>query len=445
MKYTVLFALLILVLAGCGQATTEVAPATQSAVEQVVAVVAEEPAASPTEPATATAVSATAAPPPTVTPAVAEPTVEPTSVWRNPTATPDPSIPVAPPPPSGSVVQPPYAESACSDKYPCNDDVDGWLARIQVPPGFSVDYYGRVEGNPTVINFGPDELLYIATMSGTIYRMGEDGLPRTYVGGYTTPTGMAFHPVTGRLYVTSRAVEDNAEGESVISIVNGGRILEDLPCCYTFYHAANAIAFGPDGYGYVGVGGRADHGEILGTNEQAELHPYEAAILRFNEDGSEVEVYARGFRNPYGIAWDGNGDLWVTDNAPDYGPVEELHRVVPGAEHGYPWYDCPVCFQPPPGVEVLPPDYTFVPHASPTGLRAYTSGVWPGYYNTLFVTLWSAFPGAQSIVAINPNGEQYDFSLGYAAPIDVTIGPDGSLFVADWATGIIFRISLVVE
>ena len=445
MKYTIFFTLLILVLAGCGQTAQEAAPAAPPPVEQVAEAV-ETAVLPPTEEPTATAVPPTATPPPTITPA-GPPTAtpEPTSVWRNPTATPDPAIPVAPPPPTGSVVQPPYAESECSDKYPCNEDVDGWLARIQVPPGFTVDYYGRVEGNPTAMNFGPDGQLYVATQAGTIYRIDENGQPRAYVGGYITPTGMAFHPITGRLYVAHRAIEDNINGESVISIVNGPTILNGLPCCYTFYHAANAIAFGPDGYGYVGVGGRADHGEILGTNEQDELHPLEAAILRFNDDGSEVEVYARGFRNPYGIAWDGNGDLWVTDNAPDYGPEEELHRVVPGAEHGYPWYDCPVCFQPPPGVEVLPPDFTFIPHASPTGLRAYTSGVWPGYYNTVFITLWSAFPGAQSIVAVNPNGEQYDFSLGYAAPIDVAIGPDGNLYVADWATGIIFKISQVVE
>lgn len=445
MKYlTLLISLftLLLLLVSCGQ--TAVSPTPETAVVSQVETAVPQPTATE-DPATATPlpapVMATAVP--TDTPS--GPTPTPTSVWINPTPTVDPAIPVAPPPPEGSVVQPPYAASDCSDKYPCNEDVAAWEARIQVPPGFKVTYFARVDGQPTTMAFGPDELLYVAVQAGTIYRLNKDGVPGAYVGGYTTPTGIAFHPITGELYVASRAVEENINGESVISIVNKGRIIEGLPCCYTFYHAANGIAFGPDGYGYVGVGGRADHGEILGTNEQDELHPYEAAILRFNDDGSEIEVYARGIRNPYDIAWDGNGDLWATDNAPDFGPPEELHRLVPGAEHGYPWYDCEVCFQPPPGVEVLPPDYTFVAHASPTGITAYTSGVFPGYYNTMFVTLWSAFPGAQSVVAVTPNGDQYDFSLGYAAPVDVIVGPDGNLYVADWATGIIFQISYIGE
>jgi glucose/arabinose dehydrogenase len=440
--YFVLVCLVLSVgLVSCGQPTAEVITAVPPTAE--VANVTDSPAST----ATATAVPATATPPATPTTApTSTPAATATAVWRNPTPTVDPSIPVAPPPPAGSVVQPPYAASDCSDKYPCNDDVDAWLARIQVPPGFTVAYYARIDGEqPTTMTFGPDGQLYVAVQSGTVFRVAADGSYRPYVGGYITPTGMAFHPVSGKLYVAHRAVEDNVNGESVISIVNEGRIIEKLPCCYTFYHAANGIAFGPDGYGYVGVGGRADHGEILGTNEQDVLHPYEAAILRFNDDGTEIEVYARGIRNPYDIAWDGNGDLWVTDNAPDYGPPEELHKLVPGAEHGYPWYDCDACFKAPPDVEVLPPDYTFVAHSSPTGITAYTSGVFPGYYNTMFITLWSAFPGAQSVVAVTPNGDQYDFSLGYAAPIDVVVGPDGNLYVADWATGIIFQISYIGE
>ena len=34
-------------------------------------------------------------------------------------------------------------------------------------------------------------------------------------------------------------------------------------------------------------------------------------------------------------------------------------------------------------------------------------------------------------------------ATGFAAPIDVTVGPEGSLYVADWATGNIVRISYV--
>jgi glucose/arabinose dehydrogenase len=269
------------------------------------------------------------------------------------------------------------------------------------------------------------------------------GAVSLYASGYPVPTGIAFRPGTHDLYVSSRVVNENVGGEAQVSIVNGRQIIGGLPCCYTYFHSANGIAFGPDGMGYVGVGARADHGEVLdGSGQQDTLQPYEASILRFNPDTGEVSVYARGFRNPYDIAWDANGQLWATDNTPDYDPPERLHRVVPGGQHGYPWYDCDVCFSPPPDVTVIPPLVTFAPSASPTGITAYLANQFPGYYNSLFVTLWSAFPGAQKVMHIGAGGSApVNFATGFAAPIDVTVGPDGSLYVADWATGIIFKIS----
>jgi hypothetical protein len=351
-------------------------------------------------------------------------------------------------PPLGAIEQPPYIESECSDKYPCNDDIDGWEARIRLPEGFEAAYFTRIDGNPNVITFGPDGLLYAATMTGEVYRIDEKGEIELYVDGFLAPTGLAFQPGTERLFITSRVVDQNVDGESEIAVIENGeisRLIGRLPCCYVSMHSANGIAFGPDGYGYVSVGGRADHGEILsGPNAglQDVLQPLEASILRFTPDGMKIEPYARGFRNAYDIAWDADGQLYTTDNAPDFGPPEEFHKVVPGGEHGYPWYDCDVCFPAPEGVVIEPPPHTFVPHASPTGITAYLADQFPGYFNSLFVTLWSAFSGAQKIVWFSPGAEEMaDFATGFAAPIDLTVGPDGSLFVVDWATGIIFKIS----
>jgi sugar lactone lactonase YvrE len=348
----------------------------------------------------------------------------------------------------GNVRQPAYEESACSDKYPCNDDVAGWEERIHVPDGFTAEYYARVNGQPNVLTFGPDGTLYVGTMAGEIFTVDDAGQVELYVDGFIAPAGLAFQPGTERLYVASRYTDLNVGGEARVSVVEDGIVTDlitGLPCCYVAMHSANGIAFGPDGYGYVAVGARADHGEILSgpdTGQQDELHLYEASILRFSPDGSEVEVFARGFRNSYDIAWDADEVLYATDNMPDFGPPEEFNRVEPGGEHGYPWYDCDVCFQAPADVDIVPPIHTFVPHSAPTGVTAYLDDDFPGYYNSLFVALWSAFPEAQRIVWFGPGGaENATFATGFAAPIDLTVGPDGALYVADWATGIIFRIA----
>lgn len=371
---------------------------------------------------------------PTVTQTAITPTtIPPTSAVQETAAPP-------PPPPSeggGSVPAPNDAN------YPQNDDRVGWENRIQVPSGFTVDYVGRVDGNPTTITFGPDGQLYVAVQQGSIFSMDESGNTSFYAGGFDTPTGIAFRPGTSQLYVSSRVRNENVDGEAQISIANGGQVVGGLPCCYTFLHSANGIAFGSDGMGYVGVGARADHGEILsGDNagQQDERHPLEASILRFNPDSGTIDSYARGFRNPYDIAWDANGQLWASDNQPDFDPPEEVHRVVPGGEHGYPWYSCDVCFSPPAGVSIVPPVYTFAPSSSPTGIAVYTGNQFPAdYFNNKFVALWSSFVGAQKVMRLG-SGPPTNFATGFAAPIDVIGGPDGSLFVADWATGIIFRI-----
>jgi glucose/arabinose dehydrogenase len=270
-----------------------------------------------------------------------------------------------------------------------------------------------------------------------------------FLAGLHTPTGLAFEPETGRLFLSDRAVDLSSGGEAEVLVVEEGvarRLFGEIPCCYSGLHAANGIAFGPDGYGYVGVGARADHGEILpgrpGAGRQDRLHPWEATILRFSPDGGEVAPYAYGLRNAYDLAWDGAGRLFATDNAPDYGPPDELHLVTPGGQHGYPWYECDICFRPPAGVDVIPPLQEFVPHAAAAGIVAYQAEAFPGYRDNLFVALWSAFEGAQKIVRLSAGGQvMSDFAVGFAAPIDVAVGPEGGLYVADWATGIIFRIT----
>jgi len=163
-------------------------------------------------------------------------------------------------------------------------------------------------------------------MEGTIFTIDQQGKITPFIEGLLVPVGLAFQPGTNRLYVSSRV--SNLEAQ--VSVVDGDSVTQlfgDVPCCYVGMHAANGLAFGPDGYGYLAVGARADHGEILNSDQQDELHPWEASILRFSPDGGEIEVYARGLRNAYDLAWDNGGRLFASDNAPDFGPPDEFHLV----------------------------------------------------------------------------------------------------------------------
>ncbi len=422
----------------------EIAQSEETATSVPTALVMTATPIPPTIEATSTAVSADATPEPT---AIPSPTA---TVFPTATAVPDEWLTPAAHAPD--VAQPPYVESECSDRFPCNEDAEAWNERIRVPEGFEASYFAYLP-NPehpdraqqlTSLTFGPDGLLYVATTLGNIYTIDQDSEVTLFADGLTVPTGLAFQPGTNKLYVSNRVLDRNVDGEGQISVIENGVIstlFDGLPCCYVGMHGPNGIAFGPDGYGYVGVGGRADHGEILdGSNMPDEMEPLEATILRFNPDGSEVEPYAFGFRNPYDISWDADGRLFATDNGRDGEVADELHIVEAGGQHGYPYFDCPACFGIPDDIELVETWHEFQPHAVATGIVTYLDNEFPGYFNSQFLTLWTAMDFAERVVRFLPDGSNSTFATGFAAPIDLTIGPDGALYVADYATGIIFKI-----
>jgi glucose/arabinose dehydrogenase len=71
--------------------------------------------------------------------------------------------------------------------------------------------------------------------------------------------------------------------------------------------------------------------------------PCNGAIMRINPDGTGLELLAWGFRNPFGLAFDPRGRLYVTDNGYDdrgsrgvWGAGDLLWQVVPGSWYGWP-------------------------------------------------------------------------------------------------------------
>ena len=67
------------------------------------------------------------------------------------------------------------------------------------------------------------------------------------------------------------------------------------------------------------------------------------SVLRCNPDGSELELLAWGFRNPFGKAFSPEGRLFLTDHGVDerghrhiFGDLEDLYEVEPGRWYGWP-------------------------------------------------------------------------------------------------------------
>lgn len=107
-------------------------------------------------------------------------------------------------------------------------------------------------------------------------------------------------------------------------------------------HDGGRIAFGPDGFLYITTGDAQEPSLAQNTNSLA------GKILRVTKDGKAAtdnpfnnRVYSYGHRNPQGISWDENGNLWETEHGPSGGFYpnccqDEINKIIKGKNYGWP-------------------------------------------------------------------------------------------------------------
>ncbi len=118
-------------------------------------------------------------------------------------------------------------------------------------------------------------------------------------------------------------------------------IMDNMPADSVGYYSGGALAFGPDDKLYVSVG--------IGSHPESSqnISTVFGKILRLNRDGSIPEdnpfkgspVYALGNKNPYGIAFDKNGEGIITDNG--YAHFDEFNVLQRGGNYGFPTVQIP--------------------------------------------------------------------------------------------------------
>jgi aldose sugar dehydrogenase len=157
--------------------------------------------------------------------------------------------------------------------------------------------------------------------------------------------------------------------------------------------------------------------------------------------GSAAHVYSYGHRNPQGAALHPDtGELWVVEHGPQGG--DELNRVIPGGNYGWPLrsYGCP--YGAPVGVacrigggthapDFIEPVATWVPTSTaPAGLMFYTGDKFPEWKGQAFIaalagrSLWRVQLNAGREVARVRMLE----SLGERIR-DVRQGPEGFIYL----------------
>lgn len=337
---------------------------------------------------------------------------------------------------------------------------------LDVPEGFSASMVARLPVEyPTVITFDEAGSLYVLSLEGDIVRLRDedgDGQFETSEIVYedepdmlTHAVGMAIHD--GAFYVSSGgkvSILNDSDGDGVLDSVNV--ILDGLPSMVQQYHSNNGIAFDADGKLYISVGSTSDHDAVS--------DPLEAAILRVNPDGTDLEVYATGIRNAYDLVFSPYGDLYAADNSPDHlDPTfnalfpEELNVIVKDGYYGF-----PEAFGRTDRADIVSPVAELPTSSASSGITYYAADQFPAAYQGVYVALFGTgsasmerlgrntgkmvvfVPVEKSADGINagtwePFARFQTGTFDYS-PIDVTVGVDGSLYIAEWTTSTIYRV-----
>lgn len=219
-------------------------------------------------------------------------------------------------------------------------------------------------------------------------------------------------------------------------------------------HDLHGLIKGPDGRIYFSVGDRGAH---VKTKEGNIIDlPDEGAVFRMEPDGSHLEVFARGLRNPQELAFNQYGDLFTGDNDCDHGDRERWVHVVEGADYGWRigyqfseqnpggvWMSERIWWTNFPGrVAAYLPPLAHIDNG-PSGLAYYPGTGLGAEFNDTF--LLCHFKGQDNLSGIKlikqvAKGASYEVIdqpelIWNTMPTDVEFGPDGHIYFSDWVEG----------
>ena len=217
-------------------------------------------------------------------------------------------------------------------------------------------------------------------------------------------------------------------------------------------HDMHGLRFGPDGKLYFSIGDRGLHVEANGKTISA---PDTGSVLRCNPDGSELELFATGLRNPQELAFDEFGNLFTGDNNADGGDAARWVHLVEGGDSGW-----RIGYQYMPGLGTwnaeklwhLQPtntaSYLLPPLAhianGPSGLTYHPgTSLLPEKFDKHFFLCDFRGSGAGSGIhafQIKPKGASFELInrqqfVWSVLATDCDFGPDGGFYVSDWVEG----------
>lgn len=291
---------------------------------------------------------------------------------------------------------------------------------------------------------------------------GRAEFAETFLDGLNQPFGMALVDETFYVGNTDGVVafpfsraggNVTGAGRKLVSFKPGG-------------HWTRSLLVSPDRRRiYVGVGSLSNIGDNGMAAEEGR-----AAIYELDLSTGQSRIFASGLRNPVGLAFEpATQALWTVvnerDGLGDETPPDYLTRVQDGGFYGWPYcywgrmVDDRVPQDAALVARAITPDYALGGHTASLGLCWMPAGTLPGFpdgmvigqhgswnrstlagYKVVFVPFAGGRPSGPSreILSGFLSPDEKD---AYGRPVGVTLGPDGSLLVADDVGNAIWRVT----
>ena len=352
---------------------------------------------------------------------------------------------------------------------------DGQVIKSQ-KQSFKIEIVASGLDTPWGEAFLPDGRLLVTERSGHIRIIGKDGkLDPNPVKGTPTPWvrqdggyfDIAIHPdykTNGWIYLSYSEIVPGYAGvipgpdaprttplpPSMTHVIRGrinannewvdSQDIYQAPAALytpTIIHYGSRFLFDGKGHLYWTMGERGDQ------NNAQNLSVPLGKIHRINDDGSvpsdnpfvklagaDPTIWTYGHRNPEGLSIDPrSGLLWETEHGPTGG--DEVNIIEKGNDYG--WGVATMGTQP--GITkqhapmMVDPIAYYTPSIGPSGIAFNTGNRYPGWKNNLFVT---ALIG-QKLLRLDVQGRkivaQETLFDQFGRVRDVTLGPDGLLYV----------------
>jgi glucose/arabinose dehydrogenase len=329
---------------------------------------------------------------------------------------------------------------------------------------------------PWAMAFLPDGRILVTEKKGSLRLVGQDGqsfgtvsgVPDVDYGGQGGFGDVVLHPEfedNGLVYLSyaEAGVGDTrgaAVARGVLDVTGRRGSLSDVEVVWRQYpkrvndgHYGHRIAFDEAGYLWITSGDRqkftpaqdmqSNMGKIVRLRDDGSIPEDNPFVDYYSEDafvddeGIYPQIWSLGHRNPLGVTFDLDGQLWVIEMGPSGG--DELNLIKPRANYGYPivsngeHYDG----RPIPDHDTRPefdePAIWWTPTISPGHLMVYSGSAFSQWHGDLL----AAGLSSRAIVRIEIDGETATeaerFPMG-ARIRSVVQGPEGNLWVLedDW-------------